>query len=66
MRTERGLAAMRQYIECDVDVLLWQQSLRFLRPFYQAHVAAVKLIAKPGGFPFGRIAKAVQIEVAQV
>lgn len=43
-----------------------EQAARLLRPFDETHRAPVEIFAKAGIGPFGRIGKAVQIEVIDV
>ena len=63
---EQQFAAVLKDFEGDTDIRRGQQSRGLFRPFHQADIASVELIAKSGTLPFFGIAKAIQVEVEQV
>lgn len=63
---EQEFASILKYLEGEADICGGQESCGLLRPLHQTNIATVELITKPGILPFFGIAKAIQIEVAQV
>ena len=63
---EQDFASILKYFESEADICRGQQSRGLFRPFHQANIASVELIAKSGTLPFFGIAEAIQVEVAQV
>ena len=60
------MAALRQNLQINLQISLWNQSESMFRPFDEEYIMSVKLIAKSCGFPFFLVVQAIQIEVAYV
>ncbi len=63
---KQDVAPVLKYFEGKAEIRRGQQSGGLFRPFHQTHVLPVEFITKTGTLPLFGIAKAIQIEVAQV
>ena len=63
---EQNFASILEYFESKADIRGGQQSRGLFRPFHQANIVSVEIVTKSGTLPFFGIAKAIQVEVAQV